>query len=98
MSFRIKPSQDSMKQKRATMKVALHLPEAPSYLGETYIENLMLLREEAKERFSLGTHNVGFIFRTMGFRYHNFLCCVGWVPLLFQKALGSPFSPKSHSV
>ena len=28
---------------------------------------------------------------------HNFPCCVGWVPLPFQKASGSPFSPKSDS-
>ena len=28
---------------------------------------------------------------------HSFPC-VGWVPLPFQKALGSPFSPTSHSL
>ena len=28
---------------------------------------------------------------------HNFPCCVGWVPLPFQKATDSPFSSKSHT-
>ena len=28
---------------------------------------------------------------------YNFPCCVGWVPLPFQKASGSTFSSKSHS-
>ena len=28
---------------------------------------------------------------------HNFQCCVGWVPLHFQKASGSLFPVKSHS-
>ena len=60
------------------------------------IENCFL-RRRPKERFSTGTHNVGFIFWAMSCRSYNSQCCLSWVTLHFQQALGSPFSPNSSS-
>ena len=57
------------------------------------------VREEAKRKVFTQDPQCGFhiYFRLWVAGNNNFSWCVGWVPLPFQEALGSPFSPKSHS-
>ena len=54
------------------------------------------LREETNKRFSLGTHNVGFILRAMICRSPLFFMTCRLGPITLSKGIGFPIFPKSQ--